>query len=159
MHHDRQTRECCWKMRTSENEYYASDILGVCTSFIPRSLTQSLNEFATLLSLATGSNYSEDDILEVAQRVLLLERSFNAARGITRKDEKLPRRFFEATVPDGKFKGEILHEDRFEMMLSEYYKLRGCTEEGIPKIDTFKALQLSKEFDKYKKSCDNLNID
>jgi aldehyde:ferredoxin oxidoreductase len=136
---------------TSENEYYASDILGVCTSFVPRSLTQSINEFATLLSLATGSSYSEDDILEAAQRVLLLERSFNATRGITRKDEKPPIRFFEATVPDGKYKGEILHEDRFEMMLSDYYKLRGCTKEGLPKIDTFKALKLTKEANKFKK--------
>lgn len=134
----------------SEEKHCIGDLLGVCKFLIPWGATQSFESVADVLSLATGVHYTEEDLFAAARRVLILERTFNAIRGIRRKDERPPQRFFVETVPDGKFKGKILHVDRFEKMLSEYYQLRGCDDEGIPEIETLKAHGLVNESEQLK---------
>ncbi|WP_435098627.1 aldehyde ferredoxin oxidoreductase C-terminal domain-containing protein [Halorubrum sp. N11] len=56
-----------------------------------------------------------DDLLDVGARVVELERAFNNARGFDRRDDTLPY----ADAIDG-----------FEAGLSEYYALRGWTDDG-----------------------------
>ena len=90
------------------------------------------------------------DLVTTGKRVLLLERAFNAVRGVRRRDEKPPERMFSKPVSDGQYKGEILHPDRFEKMLSDYYELRGCDEEGIPTCEAFKELGLTAEWSVFK---------
>jgi len=136
----------------AEQIHAVTDLLGVCKLLIPWGHSLSLKWPARLLTLATGIDFNEGRLIEAAQRVLLLERAFNAMRGIRRKDEKPPQRFFEDPVPDGRFKGEILHEDQFESMLDEYYHLRGCDAEGRPTKATFLKLDLEEEWDHFSQS-------
>lgn len=133
----------------SENRHCMGDILGMCKTLIPWGPTQSFKECAYLLSLATGSAYSEEDLSLAAERTILIERAFNAIRGIRRQDERPPQKLFEKSVADGKFKGEVLHPEKFEKMLSEYYHLRGCDDQGIPKQAIFESVGLLSEWDAF----------
>jgi len=133
----------------AENIHAVTDLLGVCKLLIPWGGPVSLKWPERLLSLATGLDFTEEDLLRAAERTLALERAFNTMRGIRRKDEKPPRRFFEDPVPDGKFKGEILHEDPFESMIDDYYRLRGCDAEGRPTKATFLKLGLEDEWNRF----------
>jgi aldehyde:ferredoxin oxidoreductase len=66
----------------------------------------------------------------------------NVREGITRKDDKLPKRFAEP-LPEGPYKGEAFPEDVFEGMLDHFYRLRGWDEKtGIPTRAKLEELDL-----------------
>ena len=139
----------------SENRHCIGDIVGMCKTLIPWGPTQSFKACAHLLSLATGIEHSEEELFIAAKRTILLERAFNAIRGIRRKDERPPQKLFVKSVSDGKYKGEVLHAEQFEKMLSDYYQLRGCDEEGIPKQMIFEDLGLLSEWNWFKNQMKN----
>ena len=58
----------------------------------------------------------------MASGIINLAHSFNQQEGVTKKEDKLPRRFFREVL-QGTEK-TIQHED-LEFMLKEYYQLRG----------------------------------
>ena len=142
----------------SENRHCMGDILGMCKTLIPWGPTQSFKTCAHLLSLATGIKHSEEDLLAAAKRTILIERAFNATKGIRRRDEKPPQRLFVKSVSDGKYKGEILHKEQFEKMLSDYYQLRGCDEEGVPTNAIFEDLGLLSEWNLFKNQMNAGNV-
>ena len=139
----------------SENRHYIGDMTGLCKYLYPWGLTQSFKSVASLLSLATGKEYEEKDLMTAAKRVRLLERAFNAIRGIRKIDERPPRKLFKEAVSDGIFKGEILHADQFENMLADYYKQLGCDEEGVPQYEAFESLGLLPEWEIFKDQINN----
>ncbi|MFC1950439.1 aldehyde ferredoxin oxidoreductase family protein, partial [Chloroflexota bacterium] len=102
-----------------------SDMLGMCKYLIPYFITASHDIQAKLLSLATGRDTSEDELLLAAQGVNTLERAFNVTRGVRRKDDILPKRLFETVISGGPYKGERLDRKKFNKMIDEYYQLRG----------------------------------
>lgn len=130
----------------SENRHCMGDILGICKTLIPWGPTQSFKTAAHLLSLATGQAYSQEDLSMAAKRTMLIERAFNAIKGIRRQDERPPQKLFKKSVADGKFKGEVLQTEQFEKMLSEYYQLRGCDQEGVPNKAIFEKVGLLSEW-------------
>ena len=67
---------------------------------------------------------------------------FNLREGFTRKDDRLPRRFFEQPLPTGEHKGSALNEQEMQQLLDEYYELRGWNEEGIPSDSKLRELEL-----------------
>jgi aldehyde:ferredoxin oxidoreductase len=134
----------------SENRHCVADLLGICKFHIPWGYTLSLELPARIFSSATGVHTDEDDLLRAAQRVLLLERTFNVFRGIRRKDDILPENLYQRPVTDGIFKGEVLEKDEFHKMVNEYYQLRGYDFEGIPMEETFIRLDLSFELEQLK---------
>jgi aldehyde:ferredoxin oxidoreductase len=58
----------------------------------------------------------------IASDIINLARSFNQREGVTRREDKLPRRFFREVL--GEARKTIRPED-LELMLKEYYALRG----------------------------------
>jgi len=135
-----------------EDRTCIGDMLGLCKSYVPWVVTQEYDEFIELIQKLTGIKYNEEAIFNAAKRVNILERSFNAVRGITRKDERPPQRLFDKPITDGRFKGEHLHEDKFQEMLSRYYELKGCDEDGLPTLKTFTGLKLEKEMTAYQRA-------
>ncbi|MFC1950647.1 aldehyde ferredoxin oxidoreductase family protein [Chloroflexota bacterium] len=133
------------------NQITVSDMLGVCKYLIPYFITGSLEVPAKLLSLATGRDTTEDELLFAAQRAITLERAFNVIRGIRRKDDTLPKRLFSTAAPGGPFKGEGIDKKKFNKMVDEYYQLRGWDEDGVPTEETFKKFGLSSELKVFKK--------
>ena len=136
---------------TDEGKTAAVDMVGVCKWLIPWFLTESLEIPAKLLSLATGVEMSETDLLFAAQRVVTLERSFNVIKGMRRKDDTLPKRLFEEPVPSGPVKGERLDKVKFDKMIDDYYALRGYDKDGVPKEETFRKYGLSSEWKVFEK--------
>lgn len=123
-----------------ENIYALCDMTGVCKFASEMTLFTEgyhMEDFARLLSLATGVNFTEDDLIKAEQRQILLERAYNARRGIRRIDD-YPIVFYwklkynEPHPRYGKRKLPVTIKE-WDSILDEYYKLRGCDlETGIP---------------------------
>jgi aldehyde:ferredoxin oxidoreductase len=128
-----------------ENLNTAGDLLGTCKWIIPWSASRKFDVPARLFSLATGRETSAEDIVLAAQRTLTLERASKVRSG--KRRDSLPKRIFETAVPDGLHKGERLDRGKFNVMLDEYYALRGWDENGVPTKETFEKLGLQAECD------------
>ena len=99
-------------------------------------------DFVEMLNNATGFNYTIDEYLKVGERIWNLARLFSIReKGISRKDDYLPPRFYEEILPST---GYYISKEEFNKMLDEYYKLRGWNENGIPTKEKLKELQLDK---------------
>jgi len=97
-----------------------TDCLEICK--IPAmGLTLSIENIAEILSAITGIEFSGEELLNIGERIVNLERLYNQRLGLDRKDDRLPDRFRSEPVPEGNSKGEIIDENR---MLDEYYSKR-----------------------------------
>jgi aldehyde:ferredoxin oxidoreductase len=134
----------------AECRHTAGDMIGICKWLIPWMGTYRLDSQVRLFSLATGVDKTETDLLLDAQRVITLERAFNVMRGMRRKDDTLPNRFFEEPVSSGRYKGERLPRAKFNKMLDEYYALLDYDEDGIPREEAFEKYGLSAEWELFK---------
>jgi aldehyde:ferredoxin oxidoreductase len=90
-----------------------------------------VKDFVSLLNLATGFELDEKAYLEIGERIWNLTRMYSVREGISRKDDRLPKRL-EEPLPDGPTKGIKISKEVFDQMLDEYYELRGWDENGIP---------------------------
>ena len=95
---------------------------------------------ADWVNLALGWDWTIQDVLLVGEKLFNLKRLINARWGISRKDDMLPPRMFAHARPSGGAEGNLPHLGK---MLSEYYMLRGWSEEGIPSEAKLKELGLS----------------
>ena len=113
------------------------DSEGLClfTSF-----ALGADDYAELLSAATGFYYTTDEVMKAGDRVWNLEKLWNLKIGLTKKDDYLPPRFLNEPLLDGAAKGQVVYLDA---LLSDYYKLRGWNEKGVPTEEKLKELGLS----------------
>jgi aldehyde:ferredoxin oxidoreductase len=114
----------------------ALDSSGICL-FVTFSI--GAPELTAMLKTATGFDYDEQSVMLAGERIWNLERLFNQRAGFTRKDDNLPKRMLTEPLPDGPAKGSTVPLD---MMLEEYYKLRGWNEQGRPTEQKLTALGL-----------------
>ena len=91
----------------------------------------SLEEYAELLTAATGIAYSPQRLKEIGRRILLTERFYNCANGFSRTDDILPERFFcePGSSGDG-IDIPPIDRGRFTEELDKYYRIRGLNPEG-----------------------------
>ncbi|UCE16657.1 MAG: aldehyde:ferredoxin oxidoreductase, partial [Candidatus Bathyarchaeota archaeon] len=95
-----------------------------------------------VVATATGWDFTMDELMKTGEWVFNLCRAFNVREGITRKDDKLPKRFTEP-LPEGPYKGEAFPEDVFEKMLDHFYRLREWNKKtGIPTRKKLEKLEL-----------------
>lgn len=111
------------------------DSLSVC-KFLLFGLT-TVHELNDVINATTGWDNSVEELLHVGERIFNLKRMYNVREGISRKDDCIPPRMLK----------NIHYHDRdelqgYEMMLEEYYELRGWDEQGIPRSETLKKLNL-----------------
>lgn len=101
-----------------------ADIAGVCvfttywmdTSFI------GPNDFANLLSSATGENMTGENLLILGEKVCNIEKAFNTLHaGFTRENDLPPYKLTSIPISSGEFAGEKLSLDEWGKMLDEYY--------------------------------------
>jgi aldehyde:ferredoxin oxidoreductase len=114
------------------------DIIGFCTF---ASISLSLDEFAGLINAVTGLNLNAGLLQRIGWRTLTLERVFNILAGFTNQDDWLPERFY---VEDIDVEGIPVHCNKkaFGQLHREYYKAMGWNEEGFPKEEVLKELDL-----------------
>jgi aldehyde:ferredoxin oxidoreductase len=77
------------------------------------------------LSATTGMDISYEKLLQIGERITVLERAINLRFGIRKKDDTFPERFFKEPIPEGRAKGEVFDPKEFEKMLDHYYEVRG----------------------------------
>ena len=114
------------------------DGLGICKFYIVVSYGPTI--MAEWLNYCTGWKVTPDGLMRTAERIFNVKRLINVARGLSRKDDTLPKRLL--TVPQRDDIGPV-DPQGMERMLTEYYRIRGWDEKGTPTRERLKALQLA----------------
>ncbi len=112
------------------------DSLGLCIFTI---FALNPEHYASLLSSVAGEPMEGSQLLRMGERIWNLERLFNLREGFTRKDDRLPPRFSQETLPRGHSKNQVVE---LEPLLEEYYRLRGWDREGVPTEEKLEELGL-----------------
>ncbi len=86
-------------------------------------------EFAKMLNADLDGDWDAARLREVGERVWNIEKLFNLAAGLDKRDDTLPPRILHDPAPDGFNKGGVCQLD---VMLPQYYAARGWDEEGVP---------------------------
>jgi len=91
----------------------------------------------------TGWDIDLDEFMKIGERITNLKRMYNVRCGMNRKDDALPVRW--TTQKKGGGAGDFL--PKIEEMLDEYYQFRRWNENGLPKPETLKTLDLEELVD------------
>ncbi len=100
-----------------------------------------LEWYVKIFNSITGWNYTLEDFYNVADRVYSLIRCYwvrEYGGSWDRKMDYPPERWFTLDV-----EGVKLDKSEYDKLLTEYYKLRGWNERGIPTRETLESLKLS----------------
>ncbi|HEY5610333.1 MAG TPA: aldehyde ferredoxin oxidoreductase C-terminal domain-containing protein [Thermoanaerobaculia bacterium] len=125
-------------VRTCENTFAVGDAVGMCrftTKLFNSPSLPGLEEFADQILNVTGLEISKDDLDRCGLNIMGVERMINAKLGVSRKDDTLPRRWFDEPIEVGPYKGEKIDRGEFQKMLSRFYEISNLTEEGVPKAE------------------------
>ena len=112
------------------------DSAGIC---IFTSFAWGLADVQPQIEAACEGDWSMDKLALVGERIWNMEKQYNLAAGLTRKDDDLPPRLKTEPAKTGPAKGLVSGLDK---MLPEYYELRGWDKEGVPKAETAERLGL-----------------
>jgi aldehyde:ferredoxin oxidoreductase len=118
----------------SENYCAITDALGVCKFTTTETYVFMPSDLARALTALTGEDFTEEELLNCGERIVNLERCFNVREGFSRKDDQLPQRFLKESL-----EGSTVELDQ---MLSKYYRLRGWSNQGIPRKEKLSELGL-----------------
>ena len=99
--------------------------------------------YANLLLAATGIEDFGDaaNLLKIGERIVCIERCFNARERFDRRDDTLPERMCKEPLQQaGPATDQVV--GNLEHLLDEYYQAMGYTVQGIPGIDRLQELDL-----------------
>jgi len=120
------------------------DAMGICKfSSAWFSTPIYLKHMGQMLAAATGVDFDEKRMGEIAARINNIERAYLVREGITRKDDTIHGRAMEEPVPSGPYKGERLEKKGMDRMLDDYYDVVGWDKKtGAPTRKTLEHLGL-----------------
>ena len=121
-----------------QNYFSIYNPLGIC-KFIGKA-SPSPKLLSDLINAATGWDITDEELLETGERIFNLKRIINNRLGVSRKDDDLPLRLKTFARPSGGSKGKLPDMD---IVLNDYYALRGWTEQGQPNQETITRLELA----------------
>ncbi|MFC1920212.1 aldehyde ferredoxin oxidoreductase family protein [Chloroflexota bacterium] len=105
---------------------------GILCSFMPSMGMLSDETYGKLLVASTGIKEFGDPafLWQVGEKIVNLERMFNAREGFGRKDDAFPKRITDEAMTVGASAGHVFEAEK---MLNDYYRERGWDEKtGIP---------------------------
>ncbi len=111
--------------KNSQDHVAAIDSTGLCLFLGDAGM--ETDHYLALLNAALPSEWNEERMMVTGERVWNLERRFNMAAGLTAADDTLPKRLLETPAPSGSAKGKV---NELSIMMPQYYKARGWTEDG-----------------------------
>lgn len=123
-------------LKTFQDLTAVVDSAGIClfTTF-----GIGLPEIAEMIRTALGWKCSDAEILQIGERIWNLEKLFNLEAGFTKEDDTLPERLLKEPLPSGPAKGKV---NELDVMLKEYYEVRGWGEDSIPTEEKLKELAI-----------------
>ncbi len=139
-------------------EHYCAvtDALGICKFSTTEEYSLLPDDLAPGMAALWDEALTGDDLLEIGERIVNLERLYNVRQGLSRTDDQLPGRFVDEVVPIFGFERnpetgvmeqspEPIGHGRihdFDAMLDRYYQLRGWSRDGVPTPATLRRLGL-----------------
>ncbi|MFW9850799.1 MAG: aldehyde ferredoxin oxidoreductase family protein, partial [Candidatus Thorarchaeota archaeon] len=75
------------------------------------------DDIALALKIHNGLDLTRDELQQIGERIVNLNRLFNVKRGIGRKDDQIPKRLTDDPAPAGPPKGQVVE---LNQMLDEY---------------------------------------
>jgi len=105
------------------------DSLILC-KFLRHAVADLFAEAAVMLSRVVGWDTTAAEMRRVADRVVDLKKAFNEREGWRPRDDTLPARLLQETVPDGPAAGAGLTRERLALMIRAYNRARGWTDDG-----------------------------
>lgn len=111
------------------------DLLMICKYALSAGL--SLAQIAAFFELVTGKRMSVNDFMKIGERSFTLKRVLNCSWGTSSRDDSLPKRLLESQ--DG---GTQRHVPDLDLMLKEYYEIRGWMPDGEPSEEKLKELEI-----------------
>ena len=110
------------------------DSAGLC---LFSTFAWGLPDIAPQLQADSDESFTPEALQQIGERIWNLEREFNLAAGLTAADDTLPRRILKEAARTGPAKGKV---SGLDVMLPEYYELRGWSGQGVPRADTLARL-------------------
>jgi len=102
-----------------EDKMTLFDALILCRFYRDLITWKDLQE---IIKSSCGLSLNRKSLKTTASGIINLTRAFNQQEGVTKKEDKLPRRFFREVLP---VTGKTIQPQDLEVMLKEYYELRG----------------------------------
>ena len=129
------TDKAAW-LKTFQDLTAVVDSAGIClfTTF-----AIGLPEISQMLRTALGWECTDEEILQMGERIWNLEKLFNIEAGFTKEDDTLPERLLKEPLPSGPAKGKV---NELDVMLKEYYEVRGWDQDSIPTEEKLKELSI-----------------
>ena len=97
---------------------------------------------AEALRLATGFSMYTGNFLILGERGFNLERIFNLREGLSAADDSLPERLTKTPQPVRNGAANADYTVPLDIMLEQYYKVRGWDAAGVPTKKTLKRLKI-----------------
>ena len=119
------------------------DMLGICRLQFME-LGFEVEHYERLYEVVTGKRMSWEEMLSVSEKVWQLTRSISAREvpGFGRNWDYPPERLMSEPVPDGPNQGHCITRQEVDILLDEYYAMRGWDANGIPKAETLRQFGL-----------------
>lgn len=125
-------------VKESQDFIAAIDSTGLC--LFSKNVGLELEHYTEQVQAACGGSWDVERFTTTGERIWNLEKRFNLAAGLGHGDDTLPQRILAEPAPSGAAKGLV---NRLDVMLPEYYKLRGWDENGVPTAATLGRLGLA----------------
>ncbi len=128
---------------TSQNLRPLFDLLGICRLQYME-LGFEVDHYERLFEVVTGRKMAWEQMLAVSEKVWHLTRSFSAReiKGFGRLWDYPPERFMSEPIPDGPNQGHCISRAEIDILLDEYYAMRGWDANGIPLVETLNNVGL-----------------
>ncbi len=119
------------------------DSLVLCRFTSERGFGLFLGEpYAAMVRAVTGWDVTVEELERIGERIVNLERRFNVREGVGRGADVLPWRVMHEPIPEGPSAGMYCPPAELDIMLDEYYRLRGWDADGVPTTARLAALEL-----------------
>ena len=99
----------------------------------------TIGPIAQAAGFVTGVPHSVEKLIRNGERSFNLKRWINVQRGVSRKDDTLPKRMLTLKKTA---EGYTPNLPPLETMLDEYYRTRGWSADGIPLPETLARLNI-----------------
>jgi aldehyde:ferredoxin oxidoreductase len=98
----------------------------------------SVNDLINMLNCVTGFDYNINEFEKCGKRIWMLKRGLNNLMGVTKADDRMTQRMLTAYT-EGAAAGSV---PDVQLMLEEYYSIRGLDNDGKPLKEVMEGLDL-----------------